>query len=79
MLPGLRLFINLFFMFINDLMISFVHFLFFTFITHCILKMVRRGPNMEVPNGLAINGGLIVFISVFLLVMFFTLIEAFEG
>ena len=72
MLLGLRLFIDLFFMFINGLMISFVHFLFFSFITHCILKMVHRGPKREVPTGLAINGGLIVFISVFLLVMFFT-------
>ena len=72
MLLGLRLFIDLFFMFINGLMISFVHFLFFTFITHCILKMVHQGPNREVPSGLAIKGGLIVFISVFLLVMFFT-------
>ena len=72
MLLGLRLFIDLFFMFINGLIISFVRFLFFTFITHCILKMGHRGPNREVPSGLAINGGLNVFISVFLLVMFFT-------
>ena len=72
MLLGLRLFMDLFFMFINGLIISFVHFLFFTFITYCILKTVRWGPNREVPSGLAINGGLIVFVSIFLWVMFFT-------